>query len=141
MKNILTLLILITTSLIAFSQDNVTVNLSVKGKDLKYIGSFVNSDIHDILFDTVKVKLKGANIPDGADVTLNNIPSGEWLSVANRLRFDFIALNADVFSRIETSLKALNNAYITQGLADQKNSVQASFNSIKDGAVFRFKHN
>jgi hypothetical protein len=51
-------------------------------------------------------------------VAIDSISVSTWLSVANHIRKDYIAIQAGIFTRLDAILRAKNDAYLTRLLND-----------------------
>lgn len=112
MKYILTILLFI--SLQSFAQDSVKVTISPQGRDMEYILSFVyNSDTHENLFDSIKVKYRIGAIPPALTGTPITAYTQDWLLVFTVLKNDATAIKAQCTSRLEVLLRAVNQPYLT----------------------------
>lgn len=118
MKNIIIILLAI-SPLLGYSQIDsaaIKINLSVQARDVEYIGSFIpNKDEYEDIFDAAKSKFRVANPPSGnTNVAIDSITVKTWYLISDKLRKDYIAIQANIFSRIDALLRAKNIPYLTR---------------------------
>lgn len=112
MKKILTTIaILLSVSCVA--QDSVKITISPQGRDLEYILSFIfNSDAHENLFDSIKVKYRVGGIPPALTGTPITAYTQDWILAFTTLKHDATAIKAGCTGRIEGLLRAVNQPYL-----------------------------
>lgn len=124
MKKLIILLLL--SPLFSYSQidsSSVKINLSIQARDAEYIGSFIAfKEDYEELFDQFKLKMRIVSPPLNTTlVAVDSIQVKTWLLVSNQIRKDYIAIQAGIFTRLDTELRAKNNAYLTR-LLNEANS-------------------
>jgi len=98
----------------SFSQDSTKVTINVQARDCEYIGSFAfNLNEVEEVYDSIKIKFRVEVPPTGiTDVSITAY-TVDWLKVFQMIKEDAVSIKANCTSRIETSLRAVNQIYLT----------------------------
>lgn len=138
MKKVL-LSICIIFSINSFSQDSVSVTLTMQARDIEYLSGILSKEQDEEFYQAVRHKFLVANPPTG----VTNVTFDSTMYIIDVLRF-FIRLQNDVqavknlcTSRVETILRALNNAYLTAKLDELDTADTNYFQSIRGFGRFR----
>ncbi len=125
MKNSILLIVLFAlTPLFGYSQIDsaaVKIDVTVQARDAEYIASFASFNPHfEDFFDKAKSKFRVTTSPSGNSVvSVENVPIKEWLTIANYLRTDYLAVHAGVSARLDVLLRAKGNLYINRLLDEE----------------------
>lgn len=119
MKKILFILLLL-PSLCHGQVDSSTIKITVtvQARDIEFFSGYTfGNPNYELLFDATKAKFRVTNPPTNTtNVTIDTVATGTWLSLLNDLRQDPIAVAANVFSRIETNVRAAGNTWLNNSL-------------------------
>lgn len=138
------IIILLLSPLFGYSQIDsaaVKINLSIQARDLEYYTPFISfREEYDELFDAIKLKARVQNPPTNTTlVALDSIQVKTWLLVSNFIRKDYIAIQAGIFSRLDATLRAKNNAYLTR-LLNEANAYDTNlYLNIRQAGRNRYK--
>ena len=138
MKKILSLIVIL-ISLQSFSQDSVKLTFSIQARDVEYVASISSMDSDEGFFDSVKHKFRVQNEPTGTTLVPMTLYTIDVLNGFTRLKNDPTALKANCTSRIETILRALNDAYLTGKLDEMDANDTATFQTMRQVGRFKLK--
>ena len=110
------LVIAILFSLQSFAQVDSAgkkVSVSLQARDIEYIAANLYAEMEDV-FDAAKAKFRVQTPPTGNTlVALDSITLTDLLLIDKILRNNADAVKANIYSRVNTSLKALNEIFLT----------------------------
>lgn len=117
MKQIKTIAICVLVSFNSFSQDSTKVTINVQVRDLEYIGSKIyNITEAEEIYDSIKIKFRISNPPTGNTNVSVTAYTMDWLAVFATLKGNAVAINSNCTSRVESSLRAVGQTYLTNKL-------------------------
>lgn len=93
----------------------VKINASIQARDVELIaGLLPYSEEYEDSYDAAKVKFRVQTPPTGTtNVSIDSVTVGTWLNIWLVLKRNPYAIGASADSRIETVLRAKNNAWLT----------------------------
>ena len=116
MKKIITILYI----LISFSckaQDSTVIIITPQARDCELWTFFIyNDNISEPIYDSLKVKFRVQNPPSGNTTVSITGYTIDFINAFKRISGDQYAVKANTVSRIESLLRALNQAYLTSRL-------------------------
>jgi hypothetical protein len=116
MKKIISVL-LILISVHVRAQDSVKITITPQCRDVEYISSLIYMEYDgQELFDSIKAKMRVQNPPTGLTTVSLTGYTQDWLAVYTKLNNDAIAIKGGIKLRVETLLRAINQAYLTSRL-------------------------
>lgn len=116
----------------SFSQDSVQVTLTVQYRDIEYWSSFMyNDNNYESLYDTVKLKLRGPNVPTGVSTTTVTAYTIDWVLLFTKLSSDELALNALCTKRLKDLLLLVGQQYLTDKVNANDTSKTDGFQAMR----------
>lgn len=113
MKKILSLTALL-VSFAAFAQDSTKITVPIQARDVYYISAGIYNDYATAeLFDSIKVKVRVGNPPNGTTVVNLTGYTMDWFDVLVQLRNNAHALKLNHAQRVDVLLRAVNQPFLT----------------------------
>lgn len=113
MKKIFVLAFVI-ISLSARSQDSTKITVPIQARDVYYISAGIFNDYSlGELFDSIKVKVRVGNPPNGTNVIQLTGYTMDWFDVLVQLRNNAHALKLNHAQRVDVLLRAVNQPFLS----------------------------